>query len=135
VYGKCYCEAARDTWELLKSSGVSALINDDIIGPVLFVASLMTGLVGAGAAGILAKTIWPQPLWGLWALIGGLVAMAICFVALEVVASAVVALFVCWSEDPEALNRTKPHLYAAMQGAIGEHRINQAANQPQRRRG
>jgi len=134
LYGKPYMQAASDTWQLLKTSGVSALINDDITGPVLFFASLMTGLVGAGAAGVLAKTVWHEPMWGLWALLGGLIALSVCLVGMEVVASGVVALFVCWAEDPEALRRTKPHLHDAMCGAIGEHRISQPAESQQRGR-
>jgi hypothetical protein len=136
IYGKPYCKAASDTWALLTSSGIQALINDDITGAVLFFASLMTGLVGAATAGILAKTILPVPLWGLWALVGGLLSMGICIVAMEVVASAVVALFVCWAEDPQAMLNTKPHLYAAMTGAIGQHRIAsppQQGSRPNRR--
>jgi len=74
--------------------------------------------VGAGGAALLAKTVLPQPLWGLWALIGGLLALGICAIAMEVIASGVVAFFVVWAEDPAALERTKPALFLAMQGAI-----------------
>ncbi len=83
----------------------------------------MSGLVGAAVAGILAKTILPLPLWGLWALVGGIIALAICMVCMEVVSSAVVALYVCWAEDPHTMLETKPHLHQAMTGAIGQHRI------------
>lgn len=116
--GKPYCAAAADTWKLLKSSGISAVINDDLTGTTLFFASLCTGLVGAGGAAILATTLLPQPMWGLWALVGGLLAMGVCTIAMEVISSGVVAFFVVWAEDPAALERTKPALFLAMQGAL-----------------
>jgi hypothetical protein len=45
-------------------------------------------------------------------------------VGLEVVASGVVAFFVCWSEDPAQLNRTHPEAYAKMLAAVGGHHLN-----------
>jgi len=134
IYGKPYCQAAKDTWALLASSGISALINDDLTGTVLFFASLMSGLIGAAVGGILAKGIFSVPLWGLWALVGGLVALFICMVAMEVVSSAVTALYVCWAEDPSALLNTKPHLHSAMMGYIGQHRIDRPSAYTQQRR-
>jgi hypothetical protein len=31
IYGKDYCQAAHDTWELIKARGVDLIINDDLI--------------------------------------------------------------------------------------------------------
>jgi hypothetical protein len=54
----------------------------------------------------------------------GFLAFAVCLVGLEVVASGVVAFFVCWSEDPAQLNRTHPEAYAKMLAAVGGHHLN-----------
>jgi cytochrome c biogenesis factor len=113
---------------------MNAVVNDNIISAVLFFASFMSGLVGAAVAGILARSVLTTPLWGLWALVGGLIALFVCMVAMEVVSSAVVALFVCWAEDPSALLNTKPHLHAAMTGALGQHRIDRPQAYTQQRR-
>ena len=122
IYGKPYCAAARDTWHLLQSSGINALINDDLTGTALMFAALGSGLVGAGGAAVLARTVLSEPLWGLWALIGGLTALGVTMVALEVVASAVTAFFVCYAEDPAALQNSKPELQAALAQAVQRHR-------------
>jgi hypothetical protein len=121
IYGKPYCVVVQDTWNLLKSSGISALINDDLTGTALVFAALGSGLVGAAGAGVLARTVLQEPLWGLWALIGGLTALGITLIALEVVASGVTAFFVCYAEDPATLQNTKPELQAAMNDAIHKH--------------
>lgn len=42
--------------------------------------------------------------------------------AMEVVASAICAIFVCYAEDPQALNETKPDVYARFFGALSGHR-------------
>lgn len=120
--GKPYCQAASDTWNLLQSSGITALVNDDITGAALFFAALISGLVGAAVAALLARGPLDEPMWGLWALFGGLIALGIVLIAMEVVGSAVVAFFVCYAEDPVALRTTKPHLFESMANAQSRHR-------------
>jgi len=43
IYGKSYCQAAKDTWTICKSHGIEALINDNLIGNVLSIGSLTIG--------------------------------------------------------------------------------------------
>jgi len=38
IYGKTYCQAAKDTWDLVHSHGVEAIINDNLIGNVTTMA-------------------------------------------------------------------------------------------------
>lgn len=45
IYGKDYFNAAKDTWHLCKSRGVDAIINDSLIGNVLGIGNLVTGLL------------------------------------------------------------------------------------------
>jgi hypothetical protein len=54
IYGKDYCTAGKDTWRLVKSRGIDAIINDCLIGSVLAVGSLFTG-VFAGAFALLGN--------------------------------------------------------------------------------
>jgi hypothetical protein len=35
IYGKDFCTAAKDTWNLVKQRGMDAVINDNLIGNVL----------------------------------------------------------------------------------------------------
>ncbi|KAJ1561628.1 putative choline transporter, neither null mutation nor overexpression affects choline transport [Cladochytrium tenue] len=55
IYGKSYCDAGRDTWELFKRAGFTAIINDSLIGSVLGVGSLCVGLVCALVGFLLVK--------------------------------------------------------------------------------
>jgi hypothetical protein len=52
IYGKDYCTAAKDTWELAKARGIDALINDNLIGSVLAMGGLLIGII-TGAAPLL----------------------------------------------------------------------------------
>ena len=81
--GKPHCKAASDTWNLLQSSGITALVNDDITGAALFFAALISGLIGAAGGAILARGPLDEPMWGLWALFSGLIAMGAVLIALE----------------------------------------------------
>jgi len=118
IYGKPYCEAASDTWALFKARGIDAIINDDLIGGVLFFGSLISGLFTAAVGAVCAKYVLIENAWGLWAGIGFLVGFAMTMVVMEVIASAVCALFVCWAEDPEVLQNTKHDVYARFMNAI-----------------
>jgi len=123
LYGKPYCAAAKDTWKLLTTAGLHAIINDQLIGPVLVMSSIGTGLVAAGFAGLMAHESTSQRgIWALWALIGFLVALGIGIVVMEVVSSAVVAFFVCYAEDPAVLQATKPDIYNHIQEAFQGHK-------------
>jgi hypothetical protein len=75
----------------------------------------------AGAVLQLAQYVWDVPLWGLWALIGLVVSFGISMILFEVVASSVIAFFVCYAEDPVALETTKPHVAEAMIQSVTQH--------------
>ncbi|KAJ3126676.1 putative choline transporter, neither null mutation nor overexpression affects choline transport [Nowakowskiella sp. JEL0407] len=45
IYGKDFSKAAKDTWALIKTRGIDAIINDNLIGNVLFVGSMVAGLI------------------------------------------------------------------------------------------
>jgi hypothetical protein len=50
IYGKSFCTAAKDTWKLIKDRGVEAIINDNLIGNVLTMGSILIGVL-CGAFG------------------------------------------------------------------------------------
>ncbi|KAJ3282915.1 putative choline transporter, neither null mutation nor overexpression affects choline transport, partial [Blyttiomyces sp. JEL0837] len=47
IYGKGYCQAAKDTWAMIVDRGFEAIINDNLIGNVLGMGSFATGMVCA----------------------------------------------------------------------------------------
>jgi hypothetical protein len=123
IYGKTYCEAAKATWELLKYRGFDLIINDDIIGGVLMLGAVIVGLITGGIDVIFAKFIFDVgEYWPLWFVVGLLVGVGISICAMEVIESSVCACFVCYCEDPEALQRTKPQIYLKFTNAVNQRR-------------
>ncbi|KAJ3107072.1 putative choline transporter, neither null mutation nor overexpression affects choline transport [Phlyctochytrium bullatum] len=115
IYGKNYCEAAKATWELLSTRGLDAVVNDSLIGNVLFVGSLI-GAVGCGSVGYayvrFSATISPT-------ITNYIVVCSICavigfwlfLVLSEVIQSGVSTTFVCLAEDPASLAKQQPELF------------------------
>jgi hypothetical protein len=114
IYGKPYIEAAKSTWELVKSSGVGAIINDNLIGSVLSLSSLFIGLIG-GVLSLITFIIYSgskdlsERLSAFF--IGMLGAGLIGWCSLAIISSGVTTFFVCLAEDPNALQRTDPNTY------------------------
>lgn len=116
IYGKSFIQAAKDTWRLVKSHGIDAIINDNLIGNVLGISSLLIGVAtGAISFGFVYTQTsgsllhaWTAAAAGLF--IGGTFQMVLG----EVITSGVATTFVCLAEDPQALLRTKPALYQAI---------------------
>lgn len=118
IYGKDYCTAGRDTWELVKSRGIDAIINDDLIGNVLTIGGFAIGIVTAcvGLAYVQFSSLPKENVYYGAVSIGtfliGIAEFAILSVVID---SGVATTFVCLAEDPLALARTKPELYQQVQ--------------------
>jgi hypothetical protein len=123
IYGKDYCTAAKDTWELAKSRGLDAVINDDLIGNVLVLGSIFVGLI-TGAIGVVYVNMSTLPKTDVWyvgiGLISFFIGMAEFAVFATVIDSGVCTTFVCLAEDPVCLARTKPELYQRVQETYPE---------------
>ena len=50
IYGKDFCAAGEDTWRLIKSRGIDAIVNDSLIGNVLGFGQLLSGVFAGGCA-------------------------------------------------------------------------------------
>ncbi|KAJ3315644.1 putative choline transporter, neither null mutation nor overexpression affects choline transport [Boothiomyces sp. JEL0838] len=115
VYGKEYCQAAKDTWHLAKSRGVDALINDCLVGRVLALGGILVGICNAICGVIYLAATQSNGVGGANFAVGGLFAFVVgifqFYVVANVLHSGVVTSFVCLAEDPQALLATKPELY------------------------
>ena len=115
IYGCSYLEAAKKTWEMVKSCGI---LNDNLIFPVLNLTAVVDSFVLSVGFGLLAKDT----------LIGGAV-FFISFVVHEMmyrpVYSGVVTLFVCFAENPAALQESNPAFHQELVEGI------QALNEPE----
>jgi len=110
IYGKSYCEAARDTWALFQSSGFAAIINDNLISNVLMVGCIINGVLCAFLGGIVSYQIAPDFVV-ICFIMGGLIGFAIAIVSIEVIHSGVATIFVCFVIDKEVLRNNNPELF------------------------
>ena len=121
MYGTPFVESGREAFQLFKSRGLSAIINDQLIANVMMFASfgsgVLVGLIGYGYALAFGLD------GGYKALLGGLgfvMGLLVCSIVLSIMDSAVATVFVCWAEANDALLRSAPDLHAEMTKAWGE---------------
>ncbi|ORX86357.1 DUF580-domain-containing protein [Anaeromyces robustus] len=120
IYGKSYCQAAKDTWTLCKARGIEAIINDNIIGNVLGIGAIAVGSLTAVVTCFVAKVFslglldngkLSNEVIIIFGLIGFIIGCLSFSVVAQVINSGVATTFVCLCEDPDALRQTKPELW------------------------
>jgi hypothetical protein len=110
TYGDSYCESSKNTMKMLSAKGFEVIINDELVGMVLTIASLCSGIVSAGIAGsfyyfvINDSTVGPFFLSFICGWIGGAL-------LIQQIYSAVVATIVIWASAPEAMLSNHPEYY------------------------
>jgi len=111
IYGKSFCESAKSTYALFKRTHLMNVINDNIVGTVLFFSCLSGALFVGCFAGALGALIISPDYWLTIGLLGALIALVVITLIVQVVDSGIVALFVCIAEDPTALRTNNEELY------------------------
>ncbi|KAJ3277565.1 putative choline transporter, neither null mutation nor overexpression affects choline transport [Borealophlyctis nickersoniae] len=118
IYGKGYWQAGKDTWNLFMHRGLEAVINDNLIGNVLFIGGLGVGLVSAGVGYAFVRLNDNVPdttvNYVVVCVVSFLVGLALFSIMTEVVTSGVATTFVCLAEDPATLARNQPLLFAKL---------------------
>jgi len=114
IYGKTFCQAAKDTFNLMKERGVDAIVNNVLTGKVMgmmvFISAIICGLFG-GIWGYYDEDLKSTYLFILTGILGFLIGMVLVAQVLFVIESGITTIFVCFAEEPQALNSTKPALY------------------------
>jgi len=112
IYGKSYCQAAKDTWTLCKARGIEALINDNIVGSVLMIGALAVSCLSAVITFVVGFIFGIEVVTvGIFAGVSFIAGLWIFSVVAQVINSGVASTFVCLCEDPDALRQTKPELW------------------------
>ena len=118
LYGKTYLKAAGDAWQLLKARGFEAVINDNLTGTVVafsgLIGACVTGLVVAG----FARFVIDDRDWGAWTGIGAAIGGSFIYTIGNILEGGVSTLFVCWAEDSEVLQQTKPYIFERLRQAL-----------------
>lgn len=120
IYGLSYCEASKETIDLLIETNITPIINDDLVGNVLGFGSFFGGL-WVFAVAIATKELFFEDMsngdQALWMVVGFLIGFTLVSVVMKVVRSCIATLFVCFSLDKYALRETKPDEYEKLSNA------------------
>ena len=117
IYGKNFTSSAKKTWDLMQNCGLDAIINDDIIGGTIMfsacIVAALTGFCGALWAVFAGIDNW---FWGV-GLPCSLVGFVLGVITFNVIESAVLSIYVCFAEDPDALYYNDRVLYEKLTDA------------------
>ncbi|ORX91785.1 DUF580-domain-containing protein [Basidiobolus meristosporus CBS 931.73] len=116
IYGKPYCQAAKDTWKLIQDRGVEAIINDNLIGNVLTMGGLLVGVITALLTYLFILVFKPAvnsngSFTVIFIIFGFLIGLTLFILVAEVIESGTATTFVCLAEDPNALRQSQPELF------------------------
>ena len=136
VYGHKFVQASKATWELIKTSGMSVLINESLTDTVLFFGALiggcLAGLVSYPWAPSLRDDGKIEPdaiiIVVIAAFIIGFVVVAVLISPID---SAITSIFVLFAEDPAQLRTVAPEYHATLEGTYRAKRQQQGQGQPQ----
>lgn len=118
IYGYGFKKAGASVFQLFKSRGWTALINDDLIDNTLVLCSVMIGALcaGIGCLGVFAEvysfSVDKKEVYIIMAIIGFLVGFSTALIVMSVIDSSVCTIFVCFADDPAALQNTHPEEYS-----------------------
>jgi len=118
IYGTTFWQSAQRTWDLFMNNGLKALINDDLSGLALTCGALL-GLVVCGIVSyFVGLAFYPNGEAELIAcvVVGAVLGYYAVVIILLCVASGVVAIFVCFAEDPAACATNRPEAYERLTG-------------------
>merc|ERR1712228_354565 len=119
IYGQSFIQSAKQTWALLKSKGIDAWINDDLVGFALVCGAVLGGFVCAAIGGLMVtmNDNIDDGLATAYAFLGFFIGFYLCWTVLNTVASCVVAVFVCYAEDPNAMEMNRSDAYHKLTAA------------------
>ena len=118
IYGDAYIPAAKSTWELFKVRGWDAVINDSLISQVMSLLEVAISTTCLIVAALIAYYGLPASNWQLLAGVGFAVGLSIARTVTACIEGSVITLFICLAEDPQAMQQTKPELYALIHEPI-----------------
>ena len=96
------------TWELIRNCGISAIINDNLVFPVLTLTSFIDSVVIGVGFGVAAESAFVG-------FVAFFISYVIHIVMFRVVYSGVVTIFVCYAECPDILQQSNPAFFSELQ--------------------
>lgn len=119
LYGRSYLEAARDTWQVVKSRGIDALINDCLIDHLLSFTQMLLGYTCALMGYLYLRFTRPNynstggfyPIITLYSTMIGIQVGAAVMMSIR---AGTATLFVALAKDPEVFRMSYPEIYNDM---------------------
>lgn len=111
IYGSGFIDAAKQTWEMIKNCGITAIINDNLVFPVLNLTTLIDSLAIGVGFGFAAHSF-------LIGLLCFLISAVIHIIVFRVVYSGIVTLFVCYAENPQIVAMSNPQFNTELQEGL-----------------
>merc|ERR1719242_1169187 len=108
IYGESFIQSAKQTWSLMESRGIDAWINDDLVGFAIICGSVVGGVACVIAGSMMVTSnegvlVTDPQRAAAFAFMAFFIGFYLCWTVLSTVTSCVVALFVCYAEDPNAM--------------------------------
>lgn len=119
LYGKSYLAAAKDTWTMIKSRGIDALVNECLLGPVFTCGASFVGYACALLSYL--YLVFTKPAYNadgdftpVVVAFAFLIGLQICQIFTTPLSSGIDAIFVAMAFDPQAMQQKHPELYQRM---------------------
>lgn len=138
LYNKSFVQAAKATFDLVRSSGLTALINMNLTSSAVALGELAGALIAGVTVGVAAYDIMvteKQADESLTPDVKNVFYMAFVFTVLfavlcavlltgmvsSTVTTGVTTVFVCWAEDPATLHRNNPSLHQQFESITSQY--------------
>ena len=125
ITGAPFWSSAKTVMKLWQDRGWELIINENLVGPALFLASfapaIVSALVGALFSVLSIRGTFTNPYAGTYAIGGAIlsfiVGLLMALVMTNVISGAVQSVFVCFALNPAALQATHPEQYQQLMEA------------------
>ena len=122
IYGEGFISSAKQTWSLMQSKGIDAWINDDLVAFAILCGSSVGGVACVAAGTVMVRTdegilVTDPQRAAAFVFMGFFIGFYLCWTVLSTVSSCVVALFVCYAEDPSAMQTNHQSHYLRLLAA------------------
>jgi len=118
LYNSSYLKAGKNTFDLLSISSINQLINCNVTEYALLCGSVCGGIMNGILASWVSNTMQFETDWVvLFTLFGFLIGMSLSSTLLNAVSSVVVALLVCFAEEPKVLIELHPEQHLRFDAA------------------
>lgn len=124
IYGDGFMAAGKKTWDLFKSAGFDAIINDDLSGLALGLG-IFFGVILSGFVGLALAYLFEDCKTNATCILVTVILCMFCSfflvnISMACVASCVTTTFVLWAEDPAAINAARPDKVALLRDAVNK---------------